>query len=242
MRVEILGAQIHGLTMEETLNKIETFIQEGTSHQIITLNAEILYRANHQPALLEIINQADLVTPDGTGIVWAARKLGQPVPERVTGIDLLQEIARKAASTGWKLFLYGGKPGVAQQAAVNLQKQYPALEIAGTAHGYLTEKEMPSLLKKIRETRPHILLVALGAPKQEYWIKKHLRETGVPVAIGVGGSFDVIAGHVKRAPLWVQKAHLEWLYRLLKEPWRYKRMLSLPRFMGLIWQESRKKP
>jgi len=115
-------------------------------------------------------------------------------------------------------------------------------QVLPTEEPYLTEKEMPSLLKKIRETRPHILLVALGAPKQEYWIKKHLRETGVPVAIGVGGSFDVIAGHVKRAPLWVQKAHLEWLYRLLKEPWRYKRMLSLPRFMGLIWQESRKKP
>ncbi|MGI6551825.1 MAG: WecB/TagA/CpsF family glycosyltransferase [Clostridia bacterium] len=241
MRVEILGAQIDGLTMEETLQKIESFIQEGTPHQAITLNAEILYRAVHQPALMEIINQADLVTPDGAGILWAARKLGRPVPERVTGIDLLQEIARKGASAGWKLFLYGGKPGVARQAAANLQKQYPALEIAGTAHGYLTEEEMPSLIEEIREARPQILLVALGAPKQEFWIKENLRKTGVPVAIGVGGSFDVIAGHVKRAPVWAQKAHLEWFYRLVKEPWRYKRMMSLPKFMGLVWRESRKK-
>ena len=240
MSTTILGARIHGVTMDEALNRIAEFIQSGSPHQVITLNAEILYRATKEPALLELINRADLVTPDGAGIVWAARKLGRPVPERVTGIDLLQAVACKAPEAGWRLFLYGGEPGVAELAAANLRKKHPGLMIVGTAHGFIPPEEQEQLREQISRSRPHLLLVALGAPRQEFWIRDNLPSLGVPVAIGVGGSFDVIAGLARRAPGWIQKAQLEWLYRLVKEPWRYKRMLALPRFMSLVLRESRR--
>lgn len=240
MSTTILGARIHGVTMDEALNRIAAFIEAGSPHQVITLNAEILYRATKEPELMALINRADLVTPDGAGIVWAAGKLGRPVPERVTGIDLLQAVAQKAPEAGWKIFLYGGEPGIAEQAAVNLQKKHPGLMIAGTAHGFIPPEAQEELREQIRIAQPHILLVALGAPRQEFWIRDNLSSLGVPVAIGVGGSFDVIAGKARRAPLWVQKAQLEWLYRLIKEPWRYKRMLALPRFMALVLRESRR--
>jgi N-acetylglucosaminyldiphosphoundecaprenol N-acetyl-beta-D-mannosaminyltransferase len=240
MSSTILGARIHGVTMDEALNRIAEFIQSGSPHQVITLNAEILYRATKEPALLELINRADLVTPDGAGIVWAAKKLGRPVPERVTGIDLLQAVAHKAPEAGWRLFLYGGEPGVAELAAANLRKKHPGLMIVGTAHGFIPPEEQEQLREQISRSRPHLLLVALGAPRQEFWIRDNLPSLGVPVAIGVGGSFDVIAGLARRAPGWIQKAQLEWLYRLVKEPWRYKRMLALPRFMSLVLRESRR--
>lgn len=226
--------------MDEAINRIQEFIQAGSLHQVITLNAEILYRATQDPALMSVIRQADLVTPDGAGILWAARKLGKPLPERVTGIDLMQAIAREAPKYGWRLFLYGGAPGVADQAARNLINAHPGINIVGTAHGYIPPEEQEALKERIRKSNPDILLVALGAPRQEFWIRDNLPSLGVPVAIGVGGSFDVISGNVKRAPLWMQKAHLEWLYRLIKEPWRYKRMMALPKFMALVIKESRR--
>ena len=240
MSTTILGAAIHGVTMEEAVNRIKEFIAAGSPHQVITLNAEILYRATREPALMELIRRADLVTPDGAGILWAARKLGKPLPERVTGIDLMLAIAKEAPAHGWRLFLYGGAPGGAEKAAHNLRQAHPGIDIAGTAHGYLSPEEQEELKEQIRQARPHILLVALGAPKQEYWIRDNLPALGVPVAIGVGGSFDVISGNVKRAPVWMQKAHLEWLYRLIKEPRRYKRMLALPKFMAVVLKESRR--
>ena len=240
MSTTILGAAIHGVTMEEAVNRIKEFIAAGSPHQVITLNAEILYRATREPALMELIRRADLVTPDGAGILWAARKLGKPLPERVTGIDLMLAIAKEAPAHGWRLFLYGGAPGVAEKAAANLRQAHPGINIAGTAHGYIPPEKQEELKEQIRQARPHILLVALGAPKQEYWIRDNLPALGVPVAIGVGGSFDVISGNVKRAPVWMQKAHLEWLYRLLKEPRRYKRMLALPKFMAVVLKESRR--
>lgn len=240
MRVNILGTYVDNVTMQEALEKVEKYILERKNRHIITLNAEIIYRAQHEAKLKELINRADLVTPDGAGVVWASRKLGTPLAERVTGIDLMQELVKKAAGKGWEIYLYGAAPGTAELAAANLKKKYEHLKIVGTKHGYLSSDEMPELLADIKARRPDIIFVALGAPRQEYWIAAHLDEINVPVAIGVGGSFDVLAGKVKRAPEIFRKMKLEWLYRLLKEPSRLGRMTALPKFIYKIMQESKK--
>ncbi len=193
-----------------------------------------------------MINSADLVTPDGSGIVWAARYLGEPVPERVTGIDLMREICKQAHYNGWKIFLLGGAPGVAAEAAEQLQIEYPNIKIVGTHHGYFPEDEERNVMELIKSAGPDIIFVALGAPRQEFWIKSHQENLPVKVAVGVGGSFDVVSGRVKRAPQWMQRLRLEWLARLIKEPWRAKRMLALPKFVLLVMkskslQENRQK-
>lgn len=241
MRVDILGTKVDKVTMQQALEKVEEYIKNREHRHIITLNAEIIYRAQHEPKLKEVINAADLVTPDGAGVVWASKKLGSPLPERVTGIDLMLEIVKEAAVKGWKIYLYGAAPGVAELAAENLKQKYKNLKIVGTQNGFISSDKMPALLADIKAKNPDVLFVALGAPRQEYWIREHLEELNVPVSIGVGGSFDVIAGKVKRAPKIFQNLKLEWLYRLIKEPRRFGRMLALPKFALKIMQETRKK-
>lgn len=235
-RVEILGVRVDRISMAETVRRVATYIASASPHQIITLNAEIMERAWREPAFRDLINAADLVTPDGAGVVWASRYLGRPVPERVTGIDLMQALVKEAFHNDWRLFLLGAAPGIAQEAAVRLAGQYPGLDIVGFHHGYFSEAETPLVVDTIRRSGADILFVALGAPKQEYWIRDNLEALAVPVAIGVGGSFDVIAGKTRRPPVWMQKYQLEWLGRLLQEPSRFKRMLALPRF---VWRVIR---
>lgn len=230
MKVEILGALIDKVNMGEALERIASFIVKGPPHQVITLNAEIIYRAQTEPELMRIINAADLVTPDGAGVVWASRHLGNPVPERVTGIDLLQAIAARANTDGWRVFLLGGGTDVARDAAARLKQNFPKLNIVGVHHGYWEPAENEAIISLIQAVRPDVLFVALGAPKQEYWISRYLQELQVPVCLGVGGSLDVVAGRVKRAPRWMQKLQLEWLARLIREPSRWRRMLALPKF------------
>ena len=239
MKTNILGCSIDKVTMDQAIEIVESYINTGKHHHIITLNAEILYNAQSDEKLKAIIQQADLVTADGAGIVWASNHLGDPVPQRVTGIDLMEALVKVAAEKGWKLYFFGAAPGVAELAAENLQKKHKNLKIVGTKDGYRSSKQMPELLADIKEKKPDILFVALGAPRQEFWIKEHKELLQVPVAIGVGGSFDVLAGKVKRAPKIFQQLHAEWLYRLLKEPWRYKRMMALPKFILKIMQEKR---
>ena len=233
MNITLLGVKISSKKMQETLSEISSYIKKGSFHHVITLNAEILYRAQTDPELMEIINAADIVTPDGAGIVWASKVLGKPVQERVTGIDLTLALVEEAQRKGWRLAFFGGKPGVAREAANNLQKKHPKLKIVGTYHGYLSSNEQDEFRREMTELNPDILLVAIGAPKQEFWIREN-KELDIPVMMGVGGSLDVIAGKAKRAPKWMQKVHLEWLYRLIREPWRYKRMLALPKFIWLV--------
>ena len=233
-KVNILGCNVDRIDMSDTLQKIEGFISSGKPHHIITLNAEIIYRAQNDLRLKEIINKADLVTPDGSGVVWASKYLNAPVPERVTGIDLTQNLAELAQKKGWSFYLYGGAPTIAEAAAQNLQKKHSGLKIAGTCHGYISEAEQQDLIEDIKKKKPDILLVALGAPRQEFWIEEHKESLQTSVCIGVGGSFDVIAGKVKRAPVFFQKAGLEWLYRFIKEPHRIGRMMALPKFTILV--------
>ncbi len=238
--VYILGNRVDSLTLAEAVDRVAGFIAAGTPHQVVTLNAEIAYRAYREARLQEVINRAALVTADGAGIVWAARKLGTPLPQRVTGIDLLEALAEAGSRQGWRFYLYGAAPGVAARAAKRLTVTYPGLKIAGSSHGYLAAADMPQLLAEIKAARPQVLLVGLGAPKQEYWIAEHLQELEIPVAMGVGGSFDVLAGVAKRAPLWLQRLNLEWLYRIITGK-RFKRALALPRFMLAVLQEARDK-
>lgn len=238
LSLRILNVRVDKVDMMAALCSIDSFIKEETFHHVITLNAEIIYQAQFNPELKELINGADLVTPDGAGIVWAAGYLGEPVTERVTGIDLMDRVCQQAHLNGWKIFLLGGAPGVADEAARKLQEAYPNICIAGTQHGYFSGLEEKDVLEKVQSAAPDILFVALGAPRQEFWIRKNRDRLPVKVAVGVGGSFDVIAGRVKRAPLWMQKMKLEWLARLIKEPWRAKRMLSLPKFVLLVMKSK----
>lgn len=259
---EVLGVGIHPLTLAECAAVIRNWIREqymweeitgdrgdgegfgqrpAALHQVVTLNAEMLYRAQYDTSFRDLLNQADLVVPDGHGVVWAGRRLGCPFPERVTGIDLIYSLVSYAAREKWRIFLLGGVSGVAEAAALKLRQKYPGLHVAGTEHGYFSETEIVPVLRKIRATRPDLLLVALGSPRQEFFIWVHRRELGALVAIGVGGSLDVLAGRLRRAPVFFQRLHLEWLYRVLQEPSRWRRALVLPRFAWKVLRTPRRR-
>ncbi|KJS14539.1 MAG: N-acetylmannosaminyltransferase [Peptococcaceae bacterium BRH_c4b] len=241
MKVNLLGAGIDRLSIEECTYRIGEFIEQGAPRFVVTLNPELLYQAQFYSELLDMVNQADLVTPDGVGIVWACRVKGEPVPGRVTGIDLMLGLLERAAEKGWRVFLLGSAPGVAEDAALNIVEKYPGLHVVGTHHGYFTPGDEPGLIEAIRKTRPHLLFVALGAPRQEQWIYAHRQRLGVPVAMGIGGSLDVLAGRVPRAPAWMQTLHVEWLGRLLRQPSRWRRMLVLPKFAFMVLRTYLKK-
>ncbi len=234
MRVSLLGSYIDALNMDETVDRAAEFVQSGRPHQIITLNPEYLYQAQSRRELLALANSADLVTPDGAGIVWACQMAGTPVPERVTGIDLMLRLCARGDYEGWRVFLLGASPGIAEEAGEKLKQRFPGLVICGTHHGYFTDAESGRVVDMIIEAEPQLLFVALGAPRQEQWINKYQPKMGVPVAMGVGGSFDVISGRKQRAPEWTQRLRIEWLYRLVKEPSRWKRQLVLPKFAWLV--------
>ncbi len=231
-----MGAEVDTVSLEEAVEQVAALVARGGTYQVITLNPEYLFRARSERDLLEIVRRAALITADGIGVVWAARFLGNKVPERVSGIDLMQALCRRAAVSGWSIFLLGGRPGVAEDAAAQLKRDYPGLRITGTHHGYFTAEEETAVLAAIRNAGAEILFVGLGAPAQERWIYRNCSVLGVRVAMGVGGSFDVIGGHVKRAPFWMRRLGLEWLGRLLREPWRWRRMLVLPLFALYVFR------
>lgn len=231
MKVDILGSLIDCMGIDECLERIEKIIQEGGNHQVVTANPEIIYSAQNDRELNNIINNASLVTLDGEGVVWAARFLGKSVTGRVTGIDLMTALLERAREKGWNCYFLGGKPGIAELAVQNLTQRYPGLKVAGYQHGYLPEEVQIELAEEICRARPDILFVALGAPRQEKWIRQYIEKTRATVAMGIGGSLDVFAGKVTRAPLWFQNHRLEWAYRLFKEPWRIRRQIKLPLFV-----------
>lgn len=234
MKVDLLGVKIDALHMEEVVQRVAEYIQSGLPHWIITINPEFLYEAQTDQALRALAGRADLVTPDGVGVVWACRMAGNPVLERVTGVDLMVRLLEQAAGKGWRVFLLGAAPGVAEEAANKLCLRYPGLQIAGFHHGYFEERETAAVIAAVKKTNPDLLFVALGAPKQEWWIDKNLPATGAFVAVGVGGSFDVVAEKVRRAPKWIQTLRLEWLFRLFKDPARWRRQAVLPLFVWLV--------
>lgn len=230
-QVEILGVNVNSLTMAQAVEAVQQFIAEKKVALVATANAEMLMRSTQDEELKDILNQADLVVPDGAGTVWAAGHLGEPMPERVAGFDLAQELMRKAPARGDRIYFFGSAPGVADKAKAKAEELYPGIQVVGIRNGFFTEADEPGIIAEIKAARPDILLAALGVPKQEKWLKKHMQELQVPVSIGVGGTLDVMAGVMERAPLWMQKAKLEWLFRGLKQPSRAGRLLALPKFV-----------
>ena len=229
MRVDVLGVAFDNVTMDEAVDKALELLEQDGPHLAATPNPEIVQRANKDPEFAGILANADLVIPDGVGVIYAAKILGRPLRARVPGIDFAAALLARAAQTGKRLFLLGAAPGVAEQAAVNLRAAYPGLVVCGTHDGYF--KEDGPVVDAIREAHADVVFVCLGFPKQEKWIAAHGAATGARLLIGLGGSLDVFAGKVERAPEQFQKLGLEWLYRLMKEPSRIGRMAKLPLFL-----------
>lgn len=230
-RVNILGVDVDAITMAEAVDVVRRAMDTRAGVMVATANAEMLMRATHDEELRRILNASALVVPDGAGTVWAARHLGHAMPERVAGYDLAQELLRCAPAEGRRVYFFGSAPGVAEKAKAKAEQLYPGIEIVGVRNGFFSPADNAAIIAEIRAARPDLLLVALGVPKQEKWIAAHLAELDVPVAIGVGGTLDVMAGVMKRAPHWMQKAKLEWLFRGLMQPKRAGRLLALPKFV-----------
>lgn len=230
-RVKILGVPVDMVDREHAMEIFEESFAEPGVTMVVTPNSEIVQRASKEDELKMLISSADLIIPDGIGLVYASKIMGCPLSERVTGIDFLEAIIAGLEKNGKSIYFFGSKPGVAEAAAENIKKKYPQLRVAGTHNGYFKPEEEPEIVKEINDSGADFLCVALGAPKQEKFIYDHREELAVNGAIGVGGSLDVWAGTLKRAPEFYRKHGLEWLYRLIQEPSRYKRMLALPVFM-----------
>lgn len=230
-KVDILGVKVDSLTMEEAVHQIQCYMDTKAGVLVATANAEMIMRATKDKVLGDILNTAAMVVPDGAGTVWAAHHLGYDMPERVAGYDLAQELMRQAPDRNHRIFFFGSAPGVAEKAKQKAESLYPGIQIVGTRNGFFSAADEEAIVQQIREAQPDLLLAALGVPKQEKWLHKYQAELKVPVSIGVGGTFDVMAGVMKRAPLWMQRAKLEWLFRGLLQPKRAGRLLALPHFV-----------
>jgi N-acetylglucosaminyldiphosphoundecaprenol N-acetyl-beta-D-mannosaminyltransferase len=237
-QIHILGIRVDDVTYDEALARMEEFIADGRPHQVTTVNPEFIMTAQGDPSFAQILNRAHLNLPDGQGLIWAASLLGVSLRERVTGVDTVIRLAQLSAEKGYSIFLLGAGEGVAEAAAQELQRRFPRLEIAGTYAGSPAPEEDDRITERIRRANPHLLLVAYGAPHQEKWISRNMGRVAVPVSMGVGGAFDFVSGAATRAPPWVQRLGLEWLYRLAHQPWRWRRMLALPRFGLLVLRDS----
>lgn len=234
--VEIFGIPVDNVTMSGAIESFKSFLDGDSVHSIYTPNAEIIMEAQRDPELRKVLCEAGLLVADGAGVVLASKILGKPVYEKVSGIDLVKNSFSIESPKKLRYFLFGGKPGIAEEAAKKILEQFPLLEIAGCRNGYFKSEDEEEIINEINSSNAHILLVALGAPKQEKWIHRNKGKLNVKICMGVGGTLDVLSGQVKLAPEFMRKAGLEWLYRLYKEPWRYKRMLDLPRFVLLAFK------
>ena len=246
--IDILGTRIDCVDFAQTLHQIAVWIDEDSHppnlqssifplplHQICTVNPEFIIDARRDPHFAAVLHRADLCVPDGVGVLWAARRRGVLLRERVTGSDGIYRIAERAAREGWHIFLLGAAPGVAEHAADALRQRSPGLQIVGTHSGSPRDADWLAIEQALAQSRPDFLFVAFGHPRQDLWIDQHradLARLGVRVAMGVGGAFDFVAGVQRRAPGWVQRLGLEWLWRLAREPWRWRRILKLP---GFVW-------
>lgn len=238
-RLKLLGVPVDAVSYVDFLAFIASWINAGGgARQVCTVNPEFIMIAQGDPIFLGILQRAALCVPDGVGLLWACRHRGFALPERVTGSDGLPRIAQAAAQHGWRIFLLGAAAGVAEQAASVLERNYPGLQIVGSYAGSPAASEEDKIVARVNASRADILFVAYGAPRQDKWIARNLPRLQVSMAMGVGGSLDFIAGLVPRAPRWMRDRGLEWLYRLLRQPWRLRRMLRLPRFVFAVWRAA----
>ncbi|MBN1658604.1 MAG: WecB/TagA/CpsF family glycosyltransferase [Anaerolineae bacterium] len=235
--IDILGVRVDCATYDTLLACVDDFVAGGTPHQVVTLNPEMLVAAHDDPAFRQVLNSADLNVADGVGLLLAARLLGHTLPGRVTGSDGIYHLAAHAAQRGYRPFFLGAAPGVAEETARRLVAAYPGLQIAGTFAGSPAPADEPHILDRIHVAAPDLLLVAYGVPAEEEWIARNRTRLGVPVMIGLGGAFDFVAGVTRRAPAWMRRLGIEWLHRLLSQPWRWRRQLALPRFLLLVFRQ-----
>lgn len=239
-RYEALGVPFHAITKATARVVLLNAMRSDGLTFVVTLGTEMVMFAQKDDAFRDVVSRADLVVPDGIGLVFASRLAGLQAPERVTGVDLVAELIN-AGTDEDSFFFYGSAPGVAAKAVENLKDSLGEFRCAGILDGYVKDEQL--ILDTICAARPTVLFVALGFPRQEHFLDRHrerLRQAGVRVCIGVGGSFDAYAGTVERAPAWVQRIHFEWLYRLYKQPSRWRRMLVLPQFAGIVLRAPKK--
>lgn len=238
MKTDVLGVKYDNVTMEEALQIGRQLLQGEKAAYCVTPNAEMAYEALHDAEFCALLNGADLVLPDGAGVVLGAKILKTPLRQKVAGIEFAQNLLPILEETGAKLYLLGSKPGVAELAAEKMLQKHPDLKICGMQDGYFQDED--AVVRQVNEAGADVLYVCLGAPKQEKFMQRHQANLKIKLMIGLGGTLDGIAGTVKRAPKWMIKLQLEWLYRLIKQPKRFGRMLRLPKFVFAAWKKRLK--
>ncbi len=239
LKVDVMGVAFDNVSMEEALDAAEDLLNSGSKGFCVTPNAEILYCALHAPEYQAVLNRAALVIPDGAGAVMGAKILGNPLKGKVPGIDFASKLCARMAKSGQKLFLLGSRPGVAEAAAENLTKTYPGLNICGFHHGFFDDPK--PIIDLINKSCADVVFVCLGAPKQEFFMDSHLQELNARFMIGLGGSLDVYSGTLNRAPEWIRRCNMEWLYRLFQDPRRISRTVSRPKFVMECLKERRRR-
>lgn len=242
-RYPILNTYVNAVSMAETIDEVEKIIRSGKPTQHVVINASKINLMNEDSELRKIVNSCPLINADGASILWAAKRLGVPLKERVAGIDLFLNLIKVAADKGYKIYLFGAKEEVVQKVKSIFLKQYPSLKIAGIRNGYFKEKDEPQMVADMAASGADMMFVAFSSPKKEYWINKYLNELNIPFVMGVGGSFDVVAGVTDRAPKWMQDHGLEWFYRFIQEPKRlFKRyIIGNIKFVLYVYKEKRSK-
>ncbi|MEL4180644.1 WecB/TagA/CpsF family glycosyltransferase [Roseateles sp. PN1] len=243
-RIQMMGCTVDNLSMEETLQTIEGFIASGKPHQHVVVNVDKLVKAQKDPELRQIINDCALINADGMPVVWASRLLGKPLKERVAGVDLFESLMKRSAEKGWRVYLLGAKEEIVSKVRDIYAHKYPNLVFAGYRNGYWKPEEEGAIVQQIADARADLLFVAISSPKKEQFLGAYQATMKIPFAMGVGGTFDVAAGKVKRAPVWMQKTGLEWFYRFLQEPRRMFRRYFIEdmAFFGLLVKEWRQRP
>ena len=235
---DICGVEVANLTEDEAISFIDRLVDETGPHYAAVVNAAKIVDASKDPVLKRTLLEADLVTADGMSIVWASRLLGQPLKQRVTGIDLFERLVERAAERGWSVYFLGSREESVRRVAEGFTKSHPNLRIAGWRNGYFHQSESESVVEAIRTSKSDLLFVAMGSPAQELWIASNLERAGVRFAMGVGGSFDHVSGFARRAPGWMQRSGLEWIYRLMREPRRLWRRYLIGNW-AFVWQVVR---
>lgn len=239
-KVNILGVKVDKVNISNVVRNIMNFISAEGKHVVYTPNSEMIMQAYRNDDFKEVLNSADIITADGIGVVYASKILKNPIFERCSGYDIACELLKNLEKSGKSIYLFGSKPGVPETAKVNMIKKHPKLNVVGVSNGYFDEKREQEIIADINDKNPDVVFVCLGVPKQEYWIYNHKDELNAKVFMGLGGSLDVFAGNVKRAPDIFIKLGIEWLYRLIKEPKRFIRMLDLPKFAMTVILKGKK--
>ena len=237
-RYQILNTYVNALSLDETIAEVEGIIQRGIPTQHVVVNASKVNLMEADEELASIVNNCPLINADGASIVWAAKQLGIPLSERVTGIDLFLELIKLSADKGYKIYLFGAKEEVVTKVKRIFEEQYPDLQIVGYRNGYFSEADEPQIVADMAASGADMMFVAFSSPKKEYWVHKYLNQIGIPFVMGVGGSFDVVAGVTDRAPEWMQNHGLEWFYRFVQEPKRLWRryIVGNTKFVALTYK------